>query len=290
VKAVVCSLCLWLVSGVAAAGRIDFDGAEAALDAVEVTHQGAAVIGGRVMHDSIPGLQGSAGFHYRPSDNGAEVRFDPPVNHASFFFVHGFGIAPASATAYDASGSVVGTLTSRKATFFGDPANRVAFDSEAPIVRIHVTGGAVDALAWQTATDGYAVNEAISGSWVNSSHAPFLDGHGLLLELLSESNQLFVAWFTYAGDAAGGGVEQQRWLTAQGGVDGSSAELQLFSTFGGRFDAPSAVTHTVVGTMTVEFASCDRATVRYNRTDLPKSGTFEITRARRLLSPGFSCE
>jgi hypothetical protein len=272
------------------AAGIDFDGADAPTAARNFRFDGSHWRGGRVATEAAPGLFASGAFHYAVPDSGASVQFAPPVRDLSFFFVHGFGYAPGTATAYDASGQVLATAQSRRAGVFADAGNYVRPASASPVARVEFTGGVVDDVSWQgQATGTFPIDTGVNGAWVNTSHDPALDGHGLLFEVYPEADVLFVAWFTFDPGAPSTGDDGQRWLTAQGTVDGGTAMLDIIDTTGGRFDRPDPVTREVIGSLRVELTACDRGTVHYDMPERGLQGTFEITRQRSVLF-GSTCD
>ncbi len=103
---------------------------------------------------------------------------------------------------------------------------------------------------------------AFSGSWYD----PNTSGQGLVLEINPNSLAAFVAWYTYAPDAAANaGVSAQRWFTGQAVYDRGerSIALVLYSTTGGVFDSSESVTTVAVGTAELSFSSCNAATLTY---------------------------
>jgi hypothetical protein len=266
---------------------VHFDGADAPPAATAFEVAGARWSGGKVETEGVPGLFGAGSFHYEVQPGGAQVAFEPPARELRFFFVHGFGVVPGSARAYDAAGALLGSADSRKATTLGASDAFVSFDTTMPIARVAFDGGAVDSVSWKTQTQAAGalqLGTQINGSWLNTSPVPYLGGQGLMLEYLPETQRVFVAWFTY-----GGGTEPaQRWLVAEGPSTVDGAELQLFDTRGGRFNEASAVQQTPIGTLRLRFTACDTATAEFAIPGEQRSGSFQIRRARSLLT-GFSC-
>ncbi len=125
----------------------------------------------------------------------------------------------------------------------------------------------------------FALNIGFSGSWFNPETA----GQGFLLDVLQQSNTLFVAWFTYATNSVEKrgttiGSAEHRWLSAQGELgDDNTVELTVFNTSGGIFNDPQAVESNPVGTMTVNFDDCLQGTISYVM-DNGESGTIPIQR------------
>ena len=100
--------------------------------------------GGVVGTEGITPLYASGSFSYEILIGGGEVTFDTPIDSVDFFFVHGFGFAAGTATAFDSSDTEIGSVDSNPASFFGDPANFVSLDPVAPIARITFSGAVID--------------------------------------------------------------------------------------------------------------------------------------------------
>jgi hypothetical protein len=128
--------------------------------------------------------------------------------------------------------------------------------------------------------------ENSDGQWVDASDAFVNAREGLTFDYLPNNEVLFVAWFTWPtvaepdddASSAVPGHRDQRWLTATLDVSDNRAEGPIYSSTGGAFDAPGTGfwTTTEVGTMTIEFTGCNRASVSYDLDDPQRSGTFEI--------------
>lgn len=267
--------------------QVDFDGSEAPAGARSFGYAGSTWDGGRIETEGAPGLFASGAFFYAPQPDGAQVRFASPVGEMRFYYVHGFGVAPGTATAFDADGTVLATATSSPAGVKGAASGFTGFEGVEGIARVSFSGGAIDSVSWATSESTAAVTPAdMAGAWVNTTHAPLLDGQGMLLEYLPDSGTLFLAWFTFADAPA---PAAQRWLVAQGPVDGEVASLQLFAASGGSFNRPPNATQAAIGTMTISFQTCNRASVSFSIPAEELSGTFEITRARSLVSDAYAC-
>jgi hypothetical protein len=100
--------------------------------------------GGVVDTEGITRLYASGSFSYEIEGGGGMVTFDQPVESVRFFYVHGSGFDAGTATAFDASGTVVGMAASRQATFFNDQNNFVLIESGTPIARIEFSAGVID--------------------------------------------------------------------------------------------------------------------------------------------------
>lgn len=128
------------------------------------------------------------------------------------------------------------------------------------------------------ATNAFNINEGVQGSWLNNA----TQGQGVFFDVVPSLNNLFaMAWFTWTQTPG-----QYDWLTAVGSYAGNTAQMNLFRSRGGRFNASNAVTNTPAGTATVTFTSCTAATVTYNITDPPSTGSFPL---QRLLPANAIC-
>jgi hypothetical protein len=118
----------------------------------------------------------------------------------------------------------------------------------------------------------------LSGAWYD----PMTNGRGVLIDVDAFMGAVFVGWYTYAPDGASSGVAGQRWFTAQGNYgSGGPVPLTVFESTGGAFDTEGAATTVPVGTATLIFASCERATLDYVFTDgdlAGRSGTMDLSR------------
>jgi hypothetical protein len=139
---------------------------------------------------------------------------------------------------------------------------------------------------------GFEINPGLNGSWFN----PETTGQGFFLDVLPETDLVFIAWFTYdttqaaqvlkvqsgrppkALKAATVGDDNHRWLTAQGPFSGNIAQLEVFLTTGGLFDDPAPVINTPEGTITLTFQDCTSGTVEYEFTSAAVSGSVPISR------------
>lgn len=132
----------------------------------------------------------------------------------------------------------------------------------------------------------FNINYGLSGGWFSPETA----GQGLLLEVLPDSEQVFVTWFTYeAAAAAKVGAAEHRWLSGLGPIDGNRVEVDLRVTSGGVFDDPVDVSRTdpgAYGTLTLEFSDCANATMTY---DLTAEGFQGSRNLIRLSAPPQTC-
>ena len=100
--------------------------------------------GGVVSTEFITPLYASGDFSYEIDVMGGVVTFDDPVDSVDFFFVHGFGFSAGTATAFDGSGTPIGSVNSNAATVFAAPSNFVMLDPSEPIARIEFSGAVID--------------------------------------------------------------------------------------------------------------------------------------------------
>jgi hypothetical protein len=82
--------------------------------------------------------------------------------------VIGLGIEPATATAYDDAGNPIGTVESRPATRFADPANVAVFDSRVAISRISFSGGVIDDFRFALPEPKLALLQALALGWLSA--------------------------------------------------------------------------------------------------------------------------
>ena len=143
-------------SATAVATTIDFDNVTAGT--TNVSSGADSFSGGAVFAPSSGDLAllYSGTQAYNTSSTAGEVDFSVPVSSASFFYVHGFGYAAGTATAYSATGTVLGSVNSNAATTEGDPKNVVTMNYGQPIARILFVGGVVDHFISTTAANNQA--------------------------------------------------------------------------------------------------------------------------------------
>jgi len=124
------------------------------------------------------------------------------------------------------------------------------------------------------------IGPSLNDAWYNPDTA----GQGYFITVLPETGIVFLAWFTFDTDQADNvgsadfGEANHRWVTAQGPINGNGADLTVYKTSGGQFDASTEVQNTESGTIRLEFASCNSATVTYNFPAIERQGTVPIQR------------
>ena len=127
------------------------------------------------------------------------------------------------------------------------------------------------------------INAGHSGAWYNS----LTSGQGQLIDVVPESQYMFLAWFTFTA-AASNNPDQQHWYTAQGNYSGNTAELILSETLGGQFDDPQETSTSPVGTVTVSFTDCEQGQMVYSIDTDGRQGTIPLQRL--LPGSGDVCE
>ena len=149
-----------LLSATPALGQVtiffDNGGAESGVTVpgtTEFSFMGSDWQGGIVRTERIPRLYASGAFSYEVPDGPARVSFVPPIESATFFYVHGSGFDAGTATAFDQADQVVATEDSRAATSFGDPANFVTLAGSAAIARIEFSAGVIDNFSFEVAVE-----------------------------------------------------------------------------------------------------------------------------------------
>ena len=159
--------------------RFDNGGAESGITrrgVNEFAFRGSNWSGGIVDTEAITPLYASGSFSYEIGPGGGGVTFDTAVDSVEFFFVHGFGFAGGTATAFNANGNSIASGTSNQATFFGDRNNFLSLDPEEPIVRIGFTGGVIDNFSFKPLPDLPAATEFIRGDANSDGDVNITDG------------------------------------------------------------------------------------------------------------------
>jgi len=131
--------------------------------------------------------------------------------------------------------------------------------------------------------NGFDINAGLNDAWVNAG-AP---RQGLLITVFPVLKIIFLAWFTFDSKApaedvmAVFGAADQRWVSAAGAYDGSQAVLNAELTSGGLFNSSQPVPQqdNSYGTITLDFSSCDEASVSFDFPSAGESGAFNIQRA-----------
>ncbi|HET9483203.1 MAG TPA: integrin alpha [Xanthomonadales bacterium] len=138
---------------------------------------------------------------------------------------------------------------------------------------VRLTG--VPALACHAAP---ATAEDYSGAWYDTAHP----GEGWVVQSIGDGRYA-VLWFTYGADGA------QQWFTTLAVREGARLlRSELLRPAGGRFGPyfdPAEVARPVWGTLTIEFADCNRARIAWDGTEA--RGEAQVQRLTRLA--GLAC-
>ncbi len=126
------------------------------------------------------------------------------------------------------------------------------------------------------AQDGGALDARANGSWYD----PAVPGQGLLLEVYSDPDWVFLTWFSFAHSAPPGRLA---WWTADGPPLAGRVELQLHETTGGVFARPSVAQTEAVGAAVFTWLDCNHAVFDFVFDDGP-SGRIELVRLTRTSS------
>lgn len=126
----------------------------------------------------------------------------------------------------------------------------------------------------------------IAGAW----WSPYANGEGIAFDWLPASRTLFGAWFTYS-TAGGNEPSELRWYTLQAngvGIGARELTLPILETIGGNFAAGPPVSPRQVGSATLAFHDCSKATLTYafdaGHNDA-RSGTISLSRLSPATQP-----
>ena len=116
---------------------------------------------------------------------------------------------------------------------------------------------------------------------------PQRSGEGWLLEILDQEDAT-LGWFTYPPDGEDG---EQAWLVGYGRIEGSRIHFEeVLSTRDGRFASESQQHEPIIefwGTVDIDFANCNHASLHYQGPPAYGSGSVDITRL--IAIPGLPC-
>jgi hypothetical protein len=128
---------------------------------------------------------------------------------------------------------------------------------------------------------GFSLNAGLNDAWYN----PATDGQGFFITVFPDSQQLFLAWFTYDTERPPANVEAilgepgHRWLTAFGPYQDGLATLEIELTSGGEFNAiEPMVTQESDGEILLEFSDCENAFLSYDIASVNLQGEIPIER------------
>lgn len=129
--------------------------------------------------------------------------------------------------------------------------------------------------------ESIAINAGLNDAWYN----PATPGQGFFITVFPDIEMMFLAWFTFdterppAGAGANLGEPGHRWVTAFGPYTGNTADLDVEVTSGGVFNAANpAPSQQADGSILLEFASCNEATVSFDIVSANIAGEIPIER------------
>ena len=131
--------------------------------------------------------------------------------------------------------------------------------------------------------DTTLINSGMSDAWFD----PTTDGQGFFIIVWENSNLMYLSWFTFDTERPAEDVTAifggpgQRWVTALGAYEGDTATLDVFLSTGGVLDStePPVVTdQTPIGTIIIQWTSCNAGTLTYSLASLGLSGSIPIER------------
>lgn len=112
------------------------------------------------------------------------------------------------------------------------------------------------------------INFATSGAWYNAGTT----GQGFFVEAFPGANVFTFAWFTWIGDG------EHDWFVGTGLYEGPTATFDVFRVVGGRFNDPTPVSDSVIGTGTFTLIDCTHAEFAFDLTDPVRAGTIALER------------
>ncbi len=111
------------------------------------------------------------------------------------------------------------------------------------------------------------LHTGLNGPW----HQAEKPGQGLVLHIIPENNQIFIAWFTYS--ETGG---EQMWLTGHGNLDSNPIELIIYKSTNGILNSNQQLPElNTWGTGSINFSSCLAAEFNF---DGVVQGRIELSR------------
>ena len=136
-------------------------------------------------------------------------------------------------------------------------------------------------LSASAAAEDVVVTRHFSGHW----NQPEQESQGLILQVVNQddgSKNAVAYWFTNADD------RESSWLLGVGPVEANHIQLDLFRASDVGFmedDHPGNANVAQVGSMEIEFSSCDDGTVTFSTTDSAiGSGDFPISRITSIFN------
>jgi len=130
-------------------------------------------------------------------------------------------------------------------------------------------------LLWLLPALTIEAHPGFNGPW----HQADRSGQGLVIHVIPDSNQVFIAWFTY--QLTGG---EQMWLTAQGALNDGTIELTIYEATNGQLNSNDPLPdNTPWGTGEMTFNDCFSAALTYAGPE-GLSGRMDLTRVTAPIS------
>jgi hypothetical protein len=123
-----------------------------------------------------------------------------------------------------------------------------------------------------SSTPSNGFNAQQSGSWFE----PATSGQGLQF-VVQPGGVFFAPWFTFDPAGPSDDPGRQRWYTIQGhlgSATGGKVTAPIVQTIGGAFDRVPTNNMSIVGSTTITFTGCDRATLEYRFNDDELAGAM----------------
>lgn len=128
---------------------------------------------------------------------------------------------------------------------------------------------------WSLPALSIEAHTGLNGPW----HQADRSGQGLVIHVIPDSNQVFLAWFTY--QPSGG---EQMWLTAHGSLGSDPIQLTIYESVDGQLNSPEPQpTNNPWGTGTLTFNSCLSADFSFTGPN-GLSGTMDLSRVTAPLN------
>lgn len=260
----------------------------------------------------------TSGNLYVSSYNGGFVRrFDPSGNDMGFFIDSGLAgptniwfddagnllvadYVGGAVRLFDSDGNfqedfILGVINPEGVDFYlngdillgnGGTSSVRRYDSQGNFVETVVesgSGGLIspNAVVLRPIGSDFRINAGLNDAWYN----PDTPGQGFFVTVFPDSQEIFLAWFTYDTErpdpsvAANLGEPGHRWLTAFGPYSGDGTTLAVELTSGGVFDsAEPEPTQEIDGTVSITWSDCENALLSYDIPSAGVEGDIAITR------------
>lgn len=128
------------------------------------------------------------------------------------------------------------------------------------------------------------VNPGWSGLWVEQG----VDGQGMQLLALPETDQMLMSWYTFLPDGARATRTKNLWLLGLGSISNGVVTFNVSAAADGLFDAGNPSAQVPVGTVTLAMNNCASAQASYSLTIDGAAATGQIPLTR--LSPDTVCD